>query len=241
MAKGILSKSMVYNYALNPYVGCQHGCRYCYARFMKRFSGHSEPWGEFVDVKINAVEVLRKELATKKRGKVWVSGVCDPYQRVEERYSLTRNCLRLLLEADWPVVVQTKSSLVIRDIDIFQGASALEVGLSIGTCDDSVRQIFEPKAPKIGERLQALETLKKHDIRTFVMIAPILPGAERLPQALEGLVDFVLIDRLNYHYADRTYKRHGMEWAMGEKFFLDVKRLLWDGFSKAGIPTNLLF
>jgi DNA repair photolyase len=79
-AKSILSKSQVYDYALNPYVGCQHGCVYCYAKFMKRFTGHRETWGKFVDIKINAPELLAYEVKRKKVGRVWISGVCDPYQ-----------------------------------------------------------------------------------------------------------------------------------------------------------------
>ena len=87
-AKAILSVSKVYDYVINPYTGCQHGCTYCYARFMKRFTGHKEPWGEFVDVKINAPYLLRVEINKKKKGSVWMSGVCDPYQPQEEKHGL---------------------------------------------------------------------------------------------------------------------------------------------------------
>lgn len=89
-ARSILSKSQVFDYVVNPYVGCQHSCTYCYARFMKRFSGHREPWGEFVDAKINAPDLLKRELDKKTPGRVWVSGVCDPYQPLEAEYKLTR-------------------------------------------------------------------------------------------------------------------------------------------------------
>ena len=92
-AKSILSPSKVYDYVINPYVGCQHACSYCYARFMKRFTGHKEPWGEFVDVKINAPDLLSKEIKRKKVGSVWVSGVCDPYQPLEKKYALTRRMI----------------------------------------------------------------------------------------------------------------------------------------------------
>src|SRR5512143_3861666 len=114
-AKTILSPSQIYDYVINPYVGCQHACSYCYARFMKRFSGHKEPWGTFVDVKVNAPELLSREVTRKKRGRVWVSGVCDPYQSLEGRYRLTRRCLEILIAQDWDVVVQTRSPLVLRD------------------------------------------------------------------------------------------------------------------------------
>src|SRR4030042_276890 len=87
-AKSILSKSQVYDYALNPYVGCQHACVYCYAKFMKRFTGHEERWGEFLDVKINASELLAHEVKKKRVGRVWISGVWDPYQPLEQKYRL---------------------------------------------------------------------------------------------------------------------------------------------------------
>ena len=116
-AKSVLSKSQVYDYVVNPYVGCSHSCRYCYAAFMKRFTGHREKWGEFVDIKINAPELLAGEIRKKRPGRVWVSGVCDPYQAAEKKYRLTRRCLEVLLENQWPVTIQTKSSLVLRDIE----------------------------------------------------------------------------------------------------------------------------
>src|SRR4030066_189661 len=143
-SKTILSTSKVYDYVINPYVGCQHACSYCYARFMKRFSGHKEPWGKFVDVKINAADLLRVEINKKKRAKVWISGVCDPYQPLEAKYRLTRKCLEILARNDWPVVIQTRSPLVLRDVDILKDASNFEVGLTITTADDNIRKLFEP-------------------------------------------------------------------------------------------------
>lgn len=83
-SKSILSSSQGYDYVINPYVGCQHECSYCYATFMKRFTGHKESWGDFVDVKINAPELLKDEITKKKQGTVWVSGVTDPYQPLEK-------------------------------------------------------------------------------------------------------------------------------------------------------------
>ncbi len=101
--KNALSKSKVYEYTLNPYIGCEHACTYCYARFMKRFTGHQEEWGKFVDIKINAPELLEKEIKGKIAKRVWVSGVCDPYQPIEERYGITRRCLEVFIENNWPV------------------------------------------------------------------------------------------------------------------------------------------
>ncbi len=240
-ARSVLSTSQVYDYAMNPYRGCSHACRYCYAAFMKRFTGHREPWGEFVDVKINAPELLAKEIARKPMGRVWVSGVCDPYQPIEKKYRLTRRCLEILLARDWPVTIQTKSSLVLRDIDILETSGKVEVGFSVTTTEEKIRRIFEPGTSPIRERILALKTLHAKGIRTFAMIAPLLPGAEKLTGELEGAVDFVLVDRLNYHYANRMYREHNLEWAIEDRFFAEKGEELRKGFERKGIPVQILF
>jgi DNA repair photolyase len=217
--KSILSKSKIYEYVVNPYIGCQHACSYCYARFMKRFTGHREPWGEFVDVKVNAPDLLRQEIKRKKKGGVWVSGVCDPYQPHEAKYKITRKCLEILIGNNWPITVQTRSPLVTRDIDLLKAANDIEVGMTISTLDDRIRQLFEPHAPSIKSRIKALDELHRAGIRTFAMIAPLLPKAEGLVNELEGKVDYVLIDRLNYHYSDWVYKENDLENAMSNSFF----------------------
>jgi len=225
-AKSILSRSKIYRYVVNPYTGCQHGCSYCYARFMKRVTGHREPWGEFVDVKVNAPELLRNEIRRKSRGRVWISGVCDPYQPLEEQYLLTRQCLAILVENNWPVIIQTRSPLVLRDIDIIRKAADIEVGLSITTADDDIRKLFEPHAPPIPDRIQALDELHRAGVRTYAMIAPVLPGAEGLAGLLAGKVDYVLIDRMNYHYADLIYRTYGLEDYLSDEYYTKVRRTL---------------
>jgi DNA repair photolyase len=234
-AKAILSKSKIFPYVINPYVGCQYNCTYCYARFMKRFTGHSEPWGQFVDVKINAVVLLEKEILKKKPGRVWVSGVCDPYQPLERKYQLTRGCLEILAEADWPVTVQTRSPLVLRDMEILKSGEHFEVGLSITTADDSVRYLFEPSAPPIAERLRALDELHQAGIRTFAMLAPLLPGCEDLPDLLAGKVDFVILDRMNYHHADWVYRKYGLKDKNTDEYFDLVEQSLHLAFQRLGI------
>ena len=234
-SKSILSVSKVYPYVINPYTGCQHNCSYCYARFMKRFTGHHEPWGQFVDVKVNAPDLLKLEITRKKRARVWVSGVCDPYQPLEGKYKLTRQCLEILAEHDWPVTVQTRSPLVLRDIDILQKGKDFEVGLSITTADDEIRKLFEPNAPPINERVRALDELHQAGIRTFVMIAPILPGAENLPEILAGKIEHVLMDRMNYHHADWVYRKYGLEDKMTDEYFYGMEQVLSSAFAKLGI------
>ncbi|MCX6737926.1 MAG: radical SAM protein [Candidatus Parcubacteria bacterium] len=234
-SKAILSKSEVYPYVVNPYVGCQHNCSYCYARFMKRFTGHQEPWGQFIDVKINAPDLLRIEITKKKPGKVWISGVCDPYQPLETKYKLTRQCLEILAQNNWPVVVQTKSPLVLRDIDILKKGKDFEVGFSIATADDNIRKLFEPDAPAIEDRIKALDELHQAGIKTYAMIAPILPGAEKLPEILAEKVDYVIIDRMNYHHADWVYRKYALEDKMTNDFFCQMEQKLSSAFAKLGI------
>jgi DNA repair photolyase len=239
-ARNVLSRSKVFDYVVNPYTGCQHGCTYCYARFMKRFTGHSEPWGRFVDVKANAPELLEHEVTRKPRGRVWVSGVCDPYQPLEKTYELTRKCLPILLRYGWPVTIQTKSPLVLRDMDILKGRDNLEVGLSVATADDSIRRLFEPNAPPIGERIRALGELHHAGVRTFAMIAPMLPGTESLATALNGKVDYILIDRMNYHYGDWVYKKYHLEDSKTDEFFLTKGHELASAFEKVGIECQIV-
>jgi len=240
-AKSILSKSKVSDYTINPYIGCEHGCTYCYARFMKRWTGHKEEWGQFVDVKINAMRLLRREIGKKRVGKVWISGVCDPYQPLEKKYELTRSILEVLLKHGWPVEIQTKSPLVLRDAELLREFGDVEVGLTITTADENIREIFETDAPPVKERIEAVEKLHSFGIKTFVMIAPLLPKAEGLVGQLRGKVDYVLVDRMNYHYADWVYRRNKLEYAMNDKFFAQKKIELANALEREGIPSQLLF
>ncbi|MBU1622838.1 MAG: radical SAM protein, partial [Nanoarchaeota archaeon] len=134
-SKSIITKSELpeSEYCLNPYIGCSHGCIYCYARFMKRFTGHSEPWGDFVDIKMNAPELARNSVKKIKKagGVVLIGSVTDAYQPIEKKYQLTRNVLIELLKEDIPISILTKSALVTRDIDLLSQFSCCSVGLTI--------------------------------------------------------------------------------------------------------------
>lgn len=239
-SKSILSASKIYPYVINPYVGCQHGCSYCYARYMKKFTGHKEAWGTFVDVKINAAELLQKEIPRKKKAPVWISGVCDPYQPLEEKYRLTRQCLQILARNDWPVVVQTRSPLVLRDLDILREMKGVEVGFSVTTADDDIRKLFEPAAPPIPARIAALAKLHRSRIRTYAMIAPLLPGAENLIEQLAGAVDYLLVDRMNYHYADFIYRKNGLETNMAEEYFTWASQKIRSDCDHLGIGCTIV-
>ena len=237
----ILSKSKVAEYTINPYIGCEHACTYCYARFMKRFTGHPEAWGDFLDVKINAPNLLEREIKRKRVGRVWISGVCDPYQPRERNYELTRKCLRILLSNGWPVTLQTKSPLIVRDKNLLIGSEELKVVVTITTADEHIRSIFEPNASQIKERIRTIEQLSSAGVNTCVMIAPILPKAEDLITQLSGKVDYVLLDRVNYHYSNWVYKKYKLEHAINDAFFTKKKILLTSTLKQEGIPYEVLY
>ena len=233
--KSILSKSGIpgVDYCLNPYVGCAHGCKYCYATFMKRFTGHTEPWGTFVDVKRNAPEVLHRQLKRTPRGYVMISSVTDPYQPLEKKYGLTRRCLEVLLQNQFSTGVLTKSPLVLRDTDLFERFEEIEVGITVTTEDEKIRDIFEPHAPPIESRVQALKKLHELGIHTYAFIGPLLPqDPEVLAGKLRPYVDSVLIDRMNYlNKTIGLYRRHHLTEWLESDFIDEILRRLKEGFS----------
>jgi len=208
--KSVLSRSQIsgVDYSINPYVGCEHACAYCYARFMGQRTGHSEDWGEFVDIKINAPQVLSRELTRSKRGNVLLSSVTDPYQPLEGRYELTRKILKHLLDYDYPVSILTKSALVERDIDLLRRFTQCQVGATVVALNEKVRRAFEPLSSPSRERLSALRELGENGIQTYLFLGPILPGfsEEDLKEILDECerigIDHMLIDRLNIKYGN---------------------------------------
>ena len=207
--KSVLTKSNLpeSEYCLHPYIGCSHCCVYCYARFMRRFTGHSEKWGTFVDVKINAPEILRKELSRKpKKGVALLGSVTDSYQPIENKYEITRAILKVLLEYDFSVSILTKSDLVVRDIDLLKQFSNCEVGLTITTLSRQFAKDFEPCASSPQQRLNTLEKLHNAGIKTYAFVGPVLPNFTDLRlifTALKGKVDFVMAESLNMKCGNR--------------------------------------
>ncbi|HAF17991.1 MAG: SPL family radical SAM protein [Thermacetogeniaceae bacterium] len=176
------------DYCLNPYTGCSHGCLYCYASFMKKFCNISGEWGSFIQVKVNFAERLQASLKRRKQGCVTLSSVTDPYQPVERRYRLTRSCLELLTGTDLSVNILTKSDLVLRDLDLLKKLPQVKVGLTITTTDPYVAKLLEPSAPSPERRLQALAQLAAAGIRTWVFIAPVVPGLADTRENLSSIL-----------------------------------------------------
>lgn len=176
--RSILNKSGIpgIDYAINPYVGCTHKCQYCYAVFMKRFSGHTEPWGDFVDIKVNASAILEKQLIRlKRRSHISIGTVCDGYQPAEKKYRITRKCLGKLIPYRHSVSILTKSPLVTGDLDLLKQIKDIEVGFTITTLDPKVKRVFEPGTVPPDQRFSAIEILSRNRIRTWVFVAPLLP------------------------------------------------------------------
>ena len=243
-AKSILNASKIHDYCVNPYTGCEVGCVYCYAAlFMRRYSGHSEPWGEFVDVKVNAPALLAKQIVKAKQGTIWFASVCDPYQPLEERYGLTRRSLEVLIGRDFPVEIQTKSARVRRDLDVIRRLSDVEVGFTIATDDETIAGMFEPKASPVEERVEVLREFKAAGVPTFAFAGPLLPGnPERLAAFLAGAVDRVLIDRMNYVPAVKAfYARRGLLDALSDTFFRTQSARLAKSLRARGVRVETVF
>jgi len=186
VCKTLLNRSGISDYSLNCYTGCAHACAYCYARSMQGFHPHAESWGEFVDVKGNAVEVLKRQLRRAEPGDVFVSSACDAWQPVEARYGLTRRCCELLLERGFQVNVLTKSALVLRDLEVFAGRTA-QIGTTITTLDERLARLWEPGAGTIDQRFQVIEEARRWGLPTSVMFGPLLPWLSDDEASIEAM------------------------------------------------------
>ena len=178
-AKSALSKSGLpdLDYALNPYIGCSHGCLYCYARLYTRDSRVSSNWGSVVVVKINILKALLREVKRLRPGVVGVGTITDAYQPLEAVYKLTRGCIGVLLSHGFRVSIQTKNTLVVRDLDLFgKYRDFVDVGFTITTTNDPVAKLIEPRSPPPSARIRALENLSSAGVKTWVFYGPVIPG-----------------------------------------------------------------
>ncbi len=162
---------------INPYVGCQHSCVYCYSRFMRRFTGHTEKWGTFADARINIVEVLRKQLHSSrfKGQQIYIGTVTDPYQPIEASYRLTRGILKVLLNYRNPVSILTKSDMVLRDLDLLKGFKEIDINLTINTLNKEWEKLVEPHSSTVKQRLKTAKRLISQGIPVIAMMGPYWP------------------------------------------------------------------
>ena len=202
--RSAISKSTLpgLEYTFNPYVGCQHGCLYCYVPDVLRKPAVSSR-GESVHVKKNIVELLKSDLKKNHPGVVGVSTVTDPYQPVEKVLEITRQSIAILAKNRFPVSVQTKSSLVTRDLDIIKG-ELFDVGITITSLENEFYRLFEPGASSPQERAQALEEVSSKVKNTWIFYGPIIPNFNNSMQDIVGIVrqakktnSKIIYDRLN--------------------------------------------
>ncbi|MGB7603854.1 MAG: radical SAM protein [Lutisporaceae bacterium] len=191
--KNIISKSNLpsADYVINPYVGCSHACIYCYARFMKKFTNHEEEWGKFVDIKINAEELIPDNLERYSGKSFFISSVTDPYLHYEKEYMLTRKLLEKLVDIEAQVDIQSKSDLIVRDIDVLKKFKSCKAGITITTLNDVIRKEVEPYTANVEKRLRALETLNSSGIFTYAFIGPIFPYITDWREIIEITKPFV--------------------------------------------------
>ncbi len=181
--KSIMTKTNlpVSDYAVNPYVGCSHACKYCYASFMKRFTNHSEPWGEFLDIKYWP-EIKHAEKYAGKEA--FFGSVTDCYQPCEAKYKRTRALLEQLQGSGISISIATKSDLVTRDLDIIRTFPNARVSFSINTLDENFRQEMD-KGVSIERRLAAMKIFYEAGIQTTCFISPIFPGITDVKAIIE--------------------------------------------------------
>lgn len=203
-AKNILSRSKIGSggYAINPYVGCPHGCIYCYAEFMRGVTVHEEAWGEFLDVKDFDAASLVKFAGLHGGERVFMSSVTDCYNSYEARFGATRKVLEALAGSDINLQILTKSSLVTRDMDLLQTMPNVRVGVSLSVIEESLRRTLEPRASPAAARIAAIKKLRAAEVKTYIFVAPIFPQITPVFDIIShygDAADEMWFDRLNLY------------------------------------------
>ena len=190
-------------YSLNPYFGCQHGCIYCYSRSVFRNRQVALDWGKFVKAKQNIPKVLAEELKRKPKGTIGLSTVTDPYQPLESKLQLARKCLEVLSAHDFPVSIQTKSNLVLRDVDLIKPGK-FDVGVTITTMNQGLAGKIEPRSSRPDARAHALEEFASRGVETWIFLGPIIPEINDSRESIERVVEVarktgskLMYDKLN--------------------------------------------
>ena len=196
--KSVMTKSSlpVGGYSVNPYVGCPHACRYCYASFMKRFTGHTEPWGTFLDVK-NWKPITNPHKYDGER--VVIGSVTDGYNPYEEEFHRTRRLLEELRGSDAEIMICTKSDLVLRDLDLLKSFPKVTVSWSVNTLDEQFCADMD-NAVSIERRLKAMRQTYEAGIRTVCFVSPIFPRITDVKAIIEEVKDYadlIWLENLN--------------------------------------------
>lgn len=205
MVKSIFTKSNlpVSDYSVNPYIGCTHACKYCYASLMRRFTNHAEPWGDFLDVKLWP-EI--KDIHRYRGKELFFGSVTDPYNEQEATYQRTRTLLKTLQGSGVKLTIQTKSDLVLRDLDLIKTFPGARVGFSINTLDEDFKNDMD-QAVSIEKRISAMQKIHDAGIRTTCFISPIFPGITNVEGIIERTRDhcnLIWLENLNLRGGYKT-------------------------------------
>jgi len=234
VVNNLIGKSRILDYTINPYGGCGVGCVYCYARYIGKVYGRKlSEWGKYVYPKVNSPLVISKDMKHIKGGSIYISSLTDPYQPLEVKYKLTRRILQELLRYHNKliIVIQTKSTLVLRDLDILKKFKHVKVGFTI-ICDDKWYKVLEPKASPPSLRIHALKLLHRENISTYAFIGPILPFITDpldILKKVKDYVDEVYFDKLNirpgvWRSLKKILKTYGLERNYREIFFKENRK-----------------
>jgi DNA repair photolyase len=194
------SLAEAYDFSLNPYAGCAFSCSYCY---VPKFPNERSPWewGQWLNVKINAPELIRRDRLKVFGSRIFFSSATDPYQYIELKYRLSRRCLQeLKLYQPAKITMHTRSHLILQDLDLLRSfGDRLQVGVSFTTDNDEVRKEFEPKAPSIQRRLELIQKLSQAGINVYVSMSPLLPcNPERLFELISPWTNRAWIDEIRW-------------------------------------------
>ena len=221
------------DYVINPYVGCPHGCKYCYASFMKRFTGHGEEWGTFIDIKRCSKPISKSKLKGKT---VFLASVTDCYNPYEEKYCITKNILKQLLDVECTVSISTKSSLILRDVELLKQFKDISVAVSVNTLDESFKCDMD-NASSIEERMNTLKALHENGIHTVLFMSPIFPAITEHKEIIEKsklFVDEYWFENLNLRggykswilkYINEKYPQYA---DLYKQIYVDGDKDYWD-------------
>ena len=206
-AKSIFTRSKLpgAKWVINQYVGCQYACSYCYAKFISKWRPKNYgKWGKWVEVKVNAPDLVKEKYV---KGSVYMSSISDPYQNIEKELEITKRILENL-DKRTNLSIQTKSNLVLRDLNIIKQFKNIEVGLTINSFKDNLKNIFEPYSPSNNIRIETLKTLKKEGLSTYAFISPIIPGLINLRKVIKetkNFADYYFFEIINTRGAGREF------------------------------------
>lgn len=238
------------DYEINPYVGCVYNCIYCYARHVQDNSSHNKPWGSYLDVKINAAELINEQAGYYSGKDIYIGHVTDPYPPCEKEYGVTRAILEKLVPLKPKLSIQTKSDMVLRDIELLKQFDQCYVGLTITTLDENIRSTLEDEdaAASVEQRLTALKQLKRDGLGTYVWIGPLLPRVTDWKAIIEKTsiyTDIYFVELLNIEGAiwnavkDWLKKHHPHLLSEYEKIYFSsniflkpLNRLFWHFFGR---------